>query len=93
MENKEGLIPKPKEIKTDIAELEAMANFAQTQNFVVLKRWARRYTEKLMQQSFRLNEEDPYLAVKHARYVEQAVGMEILIRLVEDSSKKMEGNL
>ena len=85
------LIPKPQDVKTPEGELQVMADFAETEAFNILRRWARRYAEKLKNQAFRLNEEDSNFAIKHARYGQQAVGMEILIRFVEGASKELDG--
>lgn len=90
MKKKNSLIPKPEEIRTPLAELQVMSNGADTIFFKVLKRWARRYTEQLKNRSFNLNETDPNFKVKHTRYVEQAVGMELLVRAVEGASKKLD---
>lgn len=66
-----------------------MANLADMPHFQILKRWARRYTEQLKNKSFRLNPEDEHFLVKHTRHIEQAVGMELLIKAVEDARKQL----
>lgn len=79
----------PEKIKTPIEELEVLARFADSIEFQVLKRVARRYTENLKTQSFTLREEDLQFAIKHTRYVEQAVGMGLLIKVVEAAQKEL----
>lgn len=88
------LLPSPEKVKTPHEELQVLAEMAGSQYLTVLKRVARRYTENLKTQSFTLREEDPHFAVKHARYVEQAVGMNLLIKIIEGAQgelNKMEG--
>lgn len=87
---KANLVPKVVKIKTPLAELQAMSNLADSPVFQVIKRWARRYSENLKNKSFRLNAQDSNFQILHTRYLEQAVGMEILIRAVEGASKKLE---
>lgn len=88
------IIPKVEEIKTPVAELQVMANLAGTTAFSILKRWVRRYTDNLRTKAFRLNPSDKDFIVKHEGYVEQAIGMEIMLRAIEnaqDELDKMEG--
>lgn len=85
----DDLISMPEKVKTPIEELEVLARFAESIEFQVLKRVARRYTENLKTQSFTLREEDPQFAIKHTRYVEQAVGMGLLIKAVEAARKEL----
>lgn len=87
---KDELIPRPEEVKTPLAELRVMANGANSTFFQVQKRWARRYAEQLKNKSFRLSAGDPKFATKHTEYLHQAVGMELLIRLIEGASKKID---
>jgi len=89
MKKRDSLIPMPEKIKTPIEELEVLARFADSIEFQVLKRVARRYTENLKTQSFTLREEDLQFAIKHTRYVEQAVGMGLLIKVVEAAQKEL----
>jgi hypothetical protein len=89
MKKRDDLIAMPEKVKTPIEELEVLAKFADSIEFQVLKRVARRYTENLKTQSFTLREEDPQFAIKHTRYVEQAVGMGLLIKAVEAAQKEL----
>lgn len=88
--SEDDIVPRPVKIQTPLAELQVMANFADTTEFKILKRWARRYAEQMKNKSFSLREEDPQFAIKHTRYVEQAVGMQILVRLVEGAAAELE---
>lgn len=81
---------KPK-IRGTIEELELMANFKESNEFVVLKRWSRRYISNLRRVSFKLTEQDPhYLAIRHAELAGQALGIKTLIKMIEGSGKKLE---
>lgn len=89
-DDKEDIVPRPVKIQTPLAELQLMANFVDKQEFLILKRWARRYAEQMKNKSFTLREEDPQFAIKHTRYVEQAVGMQILIKLIAGAAAELE---
>ena len=86
---RDEILPKPELIKTPIEELEVLAAGSDTTFFVVLKRVARRYAEQLRNLSFTLDETDPHFVVKHTRYVEQAIGMNLLIKIVNDAKKEL----
>lgn len=89
MSEETSLIPIPKEVKTPQAELELMAAFAESEAFNVLRRWARRFGEKLRSQAFLLREDDPKFSIRHAEYKNQAIGQELMIRFVEGAAKKL----
>jgi len=89
MKKKDGILPLPEKIKTPIEELEVLSELENTVFFQVLKRVARRYTEHLKSQSFTLDATDPNFQVKHTRYVEQAVGMNLLIKIIENSPAQL----
>ena len=89
-EDKGNIVPKPVKIQTPLAELQLMANFAGSREFIIIKRWARRYAEQMKNKSFTLREEDPQFAIKHTRYVEQSVGMQILVRLIAGAEGELE---
>jgi hypothetical protein len=86
---RDDILPSPEEVKTPMDELEVLAEFSDSVYFQVLKRVARRYVENLKNQSFTLREEDPQFAIKHTRYVEQAVGMQLLIKIITEAKKEM----
>lgn len=90
MNNKDEILPKVEQVKTSQEELEYLAKFSGSTEFAILKRVARRYAENLKNLSFTLPEEDPYFAIKHTRYVEQAVGMNLLIKIVTDARKQLD---
>lgn len=90
MKNKrDELLEMPVKVKTPHEELQVLAELAGMVHFTVLKRVARRYTENLKTQSFTLREEDPNFAVKHARYVEQAVGMNLLLKVIAGAEREL----
>lgn len=85
----------PEQVRLPEDELEALAELSDTIHFQVLKRVARRYTENMKNQAFTLNSSDPNLAIKHSRLVEQAVGMNLLVRIIEQARTQLnreEGN-
>jgi hypothetical protein len=87
---RDNLFGSPEELRTPLDELEVLAELSGTVYFQVLKRVARRYAENLKNLSFSLREEDPQFAIKHTRYVEQAVGMQLLIKAINDAKKEVE---
>ena len=84
------VIPKVEEIKTPAAELQVMANLAGTTQFSILKRWVRRYTDNLRTKAFRLNPADKDFAFKHQSYFQQAIGMEVMLRAVENAQNELD---
>lgn len=86
----DDILPRPEEVKMPSEELELMAKLTDTSYFVVLKRWARRYSEKLKNIAFHLNPTDENFLVRHTQLFEQANGMDILISAIENSSKKLD---
>lgn len=89
MAKKDDILPTPEDVITPAEELEVLAELKATVYFTVLKRVARRYVENLKNKSFTLASEDPNLAIKHTRHVEQAVGMQLLIRIIEGASREL----
>jgi len=89
MRKQDDILPTPGEVKTPMEELEVLAELRESVQFQVLKRVARRYAENLKSLSFTLREEDPHFAIKHTRYVEQAVGMNLLIKIIENARKEI----
>lgn len=82
---KDKIVTDPQRIKTPREELEVLSVFADTQAFTILKRVARRYAENLKTFAFSLDPTDPQFAVKHTKYREQAVGMQILIKIIAEA--------
>ena len=89
MRKRDSILPLPEKIRTPVEELEVLAELEGTVYFQVLKRVARRYTENLKTQSFTLNASDPNFALKHTRFMEQAVGMNLLIKAIEIARKQL----
>ena len=84
-------IPLPQEVILPDEELFVLAEIAKNESYmVVLKRLARAYSDNMAKAAFRLKAEDPHMAIKHTRYFEQAVGMNLLIRIITESVAKLE---
>ena len=85
------IVPKAEEMILHDEELMVLAELAVEERYmIVLKRVARTFADNMAKASFRLKAEDPNFAIKHTRYFEQAVGMKILIDLIEGSRKKVD---
>lgn len=82
------IIESPVKVKTPLEELEILSAFADSDYFVVLNRVARRYADTLKSQAFRLDPLDPNFKTKHTQYFEQAVGMMILLKYVEQAKRE-----
>lgn len=81
----------PKKVKTDLEELEVLVRLKESVEWVIVKRIAARYIQNLRMASFKLTEENPaYLAARHAEFAGQALGIRMLIRMVDESGKKLE---
>ena len=94
MKKQDDILPTPVKVKTPHEELQILAELQGTVYFTVLKRVARRYTENLKTMTFTLNPTDTNFAVKHTGYVENAKGMNLLIKIIENAQRelnKMEG--
>ena len=87
---KDEILPSPEKVRTPLEELQVLSELSNTVYFQVLKRVARRFAENLKNMSFTLREEDPQFAIKHTRYVEQAVGMNLLLKAISDAKKEIE---
>lgn len=72
-------------------ELEVLSRLSASVEWAVLKRLAARYIGVLRRSSFKLTEENPtYLAVRHAEFAGQALGVKTLIKMVDEAGKKVE---
>ena len=84
-------LDKPQKVRTKVEELEVLARLKNTVEWAIVKRMANRYIQNLRKASFKLDERDPgYLAARHAEFAGQALGIRILIKMVDESGKKME---
>lgn len=78
-------------VKTNEDELEVLAQFRDSVEYAVLKRWASRYIDNLMRASFKLVETDAhYLAIRHSEFAGQALGIKELLKAVEKAGEKLE---
>lgn len=86
-------LDRPEKVRTQLEELEILLRLKDSTEWVIFKRLALRYIGNLRRASFKLSEVDPhYLAVRHAEFAGQALGIKMLIRIVEDSGKKLKKN-
>lgn len=84
-------LDKPRKVRTSTEELEVIARLKNTVEWAIVKRWATRYIRNLEKASFKLVENDPhYLSVRHAEFAGQALGIRQLMRMVDDSGKRLE---
>lgn len=84
-------LDKPQKVRTTEEELEVIARLKNTVEWSIVKRWAARYIDNLRKASFKLVETDPhYLAVRHSEFAGQALGIRQLIKMVDNSGKKLE---
>jgi hypothetical protein len=84
-------LDKPQKVKTSLDELEVLLRLKETVEWAIFKRLAQRYIFNLQKASFKLIETDAhYLSVRHAEFAGQALGIRQLIRMVENSGKKLE---
>lgn len=82
---------RPEKIRTRPEELEVLMRLKGTLEWAIFKRYALRYIGNLRRASFKLTEEKPhYLAVRHAEFAGQALGIKNMIRLVERSGDKLD---
>ena len=87
MKNKD----RPEKIRTRPEELEVLMRLKGTLEWAIFKRYAQRYIGNLRRASFKLTEEKPnYLAVRHAEFAGQALGIKQMIKLVENAGQRLE---
>lgn len=88
---KKKQLDSPQKVKTTLEELEVLTRLKNTVEWAIVKRLAERYITNLQKVSFKLMEtNEHYLAVRHSEFAGQALGIKSLIKLVEDSGKKLE---
>lgn len=79
-----------KKIRTNEAELEVLARLKETTDWAVVKRIANRYKTNLRRRAFRVGLGDPQkAAITVADMQGQAHGIDLLIRFVDNSGKKL----
>lgn len=84
-------LDRPQKVKTTIEELEVLSQLKESVGWAIVKRISQRYIRRLEKTSFKLTEENPnYLAVRHAEFAGQALGIKMLIRMIDESGKKLE---
>lgn len=81
----------PQKVRTTVEELEVLARLKNTVEWAIVKRLTKRYIAQLRKASFKLDERDPnYLAARHADFAGQAFGMKMVLKMVDNSGKKLE---
>lgn len=82
---------RPEKIRTREDELEVLAQLKHSVEWAIFKRLCQRYIGNLRRVSFKLTEENPtYLAVRHAEYAGQALGIKQIIKLVEKAAERLD---
>ena len=82
---------RPQKVKTRTEELEVLIRLKESIEWTILKRLAGRSVYNLQKASFKLLETDPhYLAVRHAEFAGQALGIRQLIKMVDEAGRKLE---
>lgn len=85
------ILDKPEKVRTSLEELEVLSRLKDTVDWVIVKRMATRYIQNLRKASFKLIETNPqYLAVRHAEFAGQALGIKTLIKIVDEAGKRKE---
>jgi len=88
---KKKILDRPEKIRTSTEELEVLLRLKESVEWSIAKRWIGRYISHLKSVSFKLLETDEhYLAVRHAEFAGQALGLKEFVKVVEDSGKKLE---
>lgn len=84
-------LDRPEKVRTRMDELEVFIRLRNSVEWSIFKRWASRYIGNLRRASFKLTEENPqYLAVRHAEFAGQALGIKTIIKAVEKAGEKLE---
>jgi hypothetical protein len=85
------VLDRPQKVRTTLEELEVLSSLKDSVQWAIVKRIAQRYISRVKSASFKLTEEKPqYLAVRHAEFAGQALGIKMLIRMIDESGKKLE---
>lgn len=85
------MLDRPQKVRTTLQELEVLDSLKDSVQWAIVKRIALRYIARLRSASFKLTEENPqYLAVRHAEFAGQALGIKMLIKIIDESGKRLE---
>ena len=76
-------------IRTSLEELEILSSLVESQYWPVITRLRGRLFTLWKDQSFKLDETDPQFSMKHQRYVERALGIDMFLKFIESSAKKL----
>lgn len=81
---------RPQKVKSKLEELEVLSRLKDSLEWAIAKRVAFRYIDNLKSASFKLTEENKdYLAVRHAEFAGQALGIKTFIKFVEQANKRL----
>lgn len=82
---------RPEKVRGTEAEVDVLMDLKDSVPWAILKRMAVRYIRNLQKVSFKLMETDSHLlAVRHAELTGQALGIQTLIKMVDNLGKKKE---
>lgn len=76
-------------IKISIADLELYAQLADSPYFESMAKLAKKLHRLWADQSFKLDEKDPSFQLKHQQYVEREIGINMFLRFIFESKKKL----
>ena len=77
-------------IKIAVADLEMLAQLADSPYFDLMLKISKKLHTLWRDQSFKLDEQDPNFILKHQRYVEREIGINMLLRFIFESKKKLD---
>src|SRR3990167_3680193 len=77
-------------IKISIADLELYAQLADSPYFEALQKLSKKMHTLWRDQSFKLDESDPNFILKHQRFVEREIGINMFLRFIFESKKKLD---
>jgi len=83
-------IDRPQKVRTTLQELEILENLKDSVEWAILKRFANRYIDNLRKISFKLLQSDANFIVKHTELTGQALGIRVLMRMVEEAGTRKE---
>ncbi len=75
-------------IKISISDLELMAQLADSPYFTGMQRLSKKMHNLWRDQSFKLDESDPNFILKHQRYVEREIGINMFLRFIYECVAK-----
>lgn len=77
-------------VKISIADLELYAQLADSPYFEAMQKLSKKMHNLWRDQSFKLDESDPNFILKHQRFVEREIGINMFLRFIYECTKKLE---